>query len=183
MAGLDRTAAETALRDYAGLTAADAKALVRAVIAAAEHEALDLIAGDTPVPSSIADGRALRLKRICDEAGRMLRPREVEVVLRVPPATAQATVRRMVATYPGSVDRHLRGLVAHTATVTETGSAESGLRYSIYFDEPAALDFALQLLQRRGLTRNVRVHRSDQSLDVPRRIGGTDPLPVLGIER
>ncbi len=180
---VDRSAAETALREYAGLTQADARVLVRAVVVAAEHEALDLIAGDTPVPSSIADGRALRLKRICDEAGRMLRPREVEVVLRVPPATATATVRRMMATYPGSVDRHLRGLLQHTATVTETGSAEGGLRYSIYFDEPAALDFAHQLLQRRGLTRDVRMRRSEQTLDVPRRIGGADPLQTLGIER
>jgi hypothetical protein len=180
---IDRTAAETALRDYAGLTAADAKALVRAVIAAAEQEALDLIAGETPVPSSVADARALRLKRICDAAGRMLRPREVEVVFRVPPATAAATARRMVATYPGSVERHLRGLVGHTATVTETGSAESGLRYSIYFDEPTALDFAYQLLQRRGLTRDVRVHRSEQTLDVPRRVGGVDVLQALGIDR
>jgi hypothetical protein len=179
---VDRAAAERALQDYVGLTQQDAKALLRAVLAAAETEALELIAGNTPVPSSVADGRALRLKLICDAAGRMLRPREVEVVLRVPPATAAATIRRMIATYPASVDAHLRETVRRTATVTPTGSTETGLRYSVYFDEPAALDFAHQLLQRRGLTRDVRVRRAEQTLDLPRKIGATNPLDVLGLK-
>jgi hypothetical protein len=88
----------------------------------------------------------------------------------------------MIATYPASVDAHLRETVRRTATVTPTGSTETGLRYSVYFDEPAALDFAHQLLQRRGLTRDVRVRRAEQTLDLPRKIGATNPLDVLGLK-
>ena len=80
------------------------------------------------------------------------------------------------------MDAHLRETVRQTATVTQTGSTDSGLRYAVYFDEPAALDFAHQLLQRRGLTRDVRVRRAEQTLDLPRRIGSTDPLDVLGLK-
>src|SRR5439155_7676864 len=58
---IDRAAAKTALEEYAGLDDADAEALLSAVVVAAEREALELLAGDAPVPSSLADARALRL--------------------------------------------------------------------------------------------------------------------------
>ena len=78
---------KAALREYAGLTDAAADELVRAVVSAAEREALETVAGGEPVPSSIADARALRLRYICEAARRVLKPREVEVVMRVAPST------------------------------------------------------------------------------------------------
>jgi hypothetical protein len=178
---MDAEAAAATLQEYAGLDPAGARALVDAVIAAAQREALELLAGDAPVPSSLADARALRLRYITEAAGRALKPREVEVILRLAPSGAVSALRRMTATYPRTVDGFLRQVVRQTATVTKTGSQEAGLRYQIFFDEPAGLEYAYQILQRHGLTHDVRVKRQDQILDLPRDINGGDPLAVLGL--
>lgn len=179
---VDAQAAATTLTEYAGLAPADAKKLVGAILAAAEREALELLAGDAPVPSSLPDARALRLRYITEAAGRALKPREVEVILRLPSTGALASLRRLNATYPRTVDAFLREVVTKTGTVTKAGSQDSGYRYQIYFDEPAGLEYAYQLLQRRGLTHDVRIKRIDQSLDMPREINGQDPLVTLGLE-
>lgn len=178
---VDRDAAATTLGEYAGLDAESSKRLVDAVLAGAEREALELLGGDAPVPSSLADARALRLRYITEAANRALKPREVEVILRLSPSAALAALRRLNATYPRSVDSFLRSVVRETATVTSTGDQDAGYRFQIYFDEPAALEYAYQILQRRGLTHDVHVKRQDQVLDLPRRIGDVDPLTVLGI--
>jgi hypothetical protein len=178
---INRDAARDALEEYAGLSTADATKLLEAVVAAAEREALELLAGDAPVPSSLADARALRLRYITESAGRALKPREVEVILRVASSTALSVLRRMNATYPRAVDQYLKKVVKDTSTVTKTGSQDAGFRYQIYFDEPGGLEYAYQLLQRKGLTHDVRVRRADQAIDLPRKINGQDPLSVLGL--
>lgn len=179
---VDRNAAKAALEEFAGLSPTQADQLVKAVVAAAEREALELLAGDAPVPSSLADARALRLRYITESAGRALKPREVEVILRVPPSVASSSLRRMHATYPRSVDAYLKKVVQETSTVTLTGDQSSGYRYAIYFDELSGLEYAYQLLQRKGLTHDVRLRRADQTLDLPRKINQRDPLPVLGLK-
>jgi hypothetical protein len=178
---VDREAAKAALVEYTGLDDAAAERLLDAVLKAAEREALEVMAGSEPIPSSIVDARALRLRYICEEAGRALKPREIEVVFRVAPTTALAIMRRTNATYPRAVDRYLRRIVVDTANVSLTGDVDHGLRYEIYFDEPAGLEYAQQVLQRRGLTHDVRVRRGEQILDVPREIAGSNPLGVLGL--
>ena len=178
---VDREAAKAALEEYAGLAPAEADGLLDAVLAAAEREALELLAGDAPVPSSLADARALRLRYVTESARRALKPREVEVILRVSPSTALSTLRRLNATYPRAVDTYLKSVIQDTSTITKTGDQAAGFRYEIYFDEPSALEYAHQLLQRKGLTHDVRVRRPDQVLDLPRRIKEQDPLRVLGL--
>lgn len=177
-----RSDAKAALREYAGLSDAAAQQLLNAVLAAAEREVLETVAGGEPVPSSIADARALRLRYICEAAQRVLKPREVEVVLRVAPSTATAIIRRMNATYARSLDQYQRAVVRDTATVRPTGSADTQLRYDVFFDEPSGLEYAYQLLQRRGLTHGVRLRRAEQVLDLPRDLNGTNPLTALGLE-
>jgi hypothetical protein len=180
---VDRNAALAALEEYAGLDEADARKLLDAVVAASEREALELLAGDAPVPSSLADARALRLRYVTESVGRALRPREVEVILRVSASTALSTLRRLNATYPRAVDDYLKTVIRQTSTVKETGDQSAGYRYEIYFDEPSALEYAHQLLQRKGLTHDVRARRPEQVLDLPRRIRDKDPLRVLGLRR
>ncbi|TMM28221.1 MAG: hypothetical protein E6F94_00255 [Actinobacteria bacterium] len=179
---IDRAAAKTALEEYAGLDDADAEALLSAVVVAAEREALELLAGDAPVPSSLADARALRLRYITESAQRALKPREVEVILRVSSSAALNSLRRMNATYPRAVDSYLKKVVQETSTITKTGDQKSGFRFQIYFDEASGLEYAYQLLQRKGLTHDVRVKRADQVLDLPRKINGQDVLAVLGLK-
>lgn len=173
------------LRTYAGLDQADATRLVEAVKDAVTREALDVISGDSPVPSGMVDARALRLRLICEAAGRVLRPREVEVLFRLPPAAATSVDRRMRATYPRAVDTFLRDRIKELATAEPAGE-KPNWRYRIYFDDPVGLEYAQQLLQRQGLTRNVRVERAQQILDVPAKMGPegkqVDPLTVLGLK-
>jgi hypothetical protein len=180
--------AASVMRTYAGLGTDDAAALVAAVQAAVVREALDVIAGDAPVASNLTDSRALRLRRICEELGRTLTPREVEVVFRLPPQAAGSVDRRMRATYPQAVDGFMRSLVSDTATATKTGDADKGFRYDVFFDDRAALEFAVQILQREGMTRNLKQRSTEQVLDVPRSMRdrqGTDrdPLDVLGVTK
>lgn len=180
--------AATVLKTYAGLSANAAAQLIAAVKDAASTEALELIAGTEPVPSNLLDARALRLRRVCEKLGRTLTPREVEVIFRVPPTTASSIDRRMRATYPQAVDAFMRQLVSATASATKTGSTEKGLRYDVAFDDPAALEFAVQILQREGMTRTLKQRRVEQTLDVPRamkdRNGTTrDPLDILDVPK
>ena len=88
----------------------------------------------------------------------------------------------MNATYPRAVDKYLKKVVQETSTITATGDQEAGYRYQIFFDEASGLEYAYQLLQRKGLTHDVRVKRPDQVLDVPREINRQDPLAVLGLK-
>src|SRR5215218_3197635 len=97
----DMASAAKALQTYAGHSAAEAKRVVDAVVEGAKREALELIAGTESFPSAVNDVRALRLRYICEQLGRVLRPIEVEVVFRLPPSSARTLVRRMTATYPG----------------------------------------------------------------------------------
>src|SRR5919198_2575629 len=159
---VDRAAAKAALEEYAGPAPAEADKLLGAVLAAAEREALELLAGDAPVPSSLADARALRLRYVTESAGRALKPREVEVILRASPSAALSTLRRLNATYPRAVDGYLKKVVKDTSTVEKTRDTQGEFRYAIYFDEPTGVEYAYQLLQRNGLTHDVRVKRVDQ---------------------
>jgi hypothetical protein len=169
------------VQEFAGLSPVDAKKLVQAVLQAAEAEAIELMSGEAPVPSNMADARALRLRYICAALGRTLRPLEVEVVFRLAPSTAAAVFRRMQSTYPRAIDPFLKAVVRDSATVTKTGNAEAGLRFQIFFADPAALDYAYQLLQRKGLTKDVKIQRAAQTFDLPRKIGSEDVLQVLGL--
>ncbi len=66
------------------------------------------------------------------------------------------------------------------AVATKT---EGNFRYRVSFDESTALEYAYQVLQRNGLTHDVKLKRSEQALDLPREIAGRDPLDVLGIKK
>jgi hypothetical protein len=175
-------AATQALEEYAGLNPQGAASLVDAILEAAQREALELISGDEPVPSSIVDLRSLRLRHITERAKRALRPREVEVILRGSPSTAQGALRRLNATYPRTVDKYMKAVVKDTSIVVAT-KTEGDFRYQVSFDESTAFEYAYQVLQRNGLTHDVKLKRSEQTLDLPRKIAGRDPLDVLGIDK
>jgi hypothetical protein len=183
----DENDAKQVFVTYGGLSDEDADALVNAIVDAAKAEVLDYVAGAAPVPSNAVDIRALRLRYICAKAGRMLSRREVELAFRVPAGTADAIIRRMQALYPASVESYLATLVGR-GTVTATGTAGGGDEgWEIYFPEPAGLEHARQLLDRRKLTDYARVSRATQTMRVPRTITDRDgdehdPLEILGLQ-
>jgi hypothetical protein len=174
------------LVDYAGLDKAAATALLEAVVQAAEDEILDTLAGTGPMPTAMADVRALRLRRICERAGRLLTRREIEVVFRVAASPADTIDRKMRSTYPQAIDEFMRERVRQTATVENLGRAKAA-RYRVTFDDTAGFESAQTLLGRAGLTRDVRAAKATLSLDLPAQmnVGGTarNPLDTLGLKK
>ena len=180
---IDSATAAEALSEYAGLSKQDASKLLDAILAAAQREALELIAGDEPVPSSLTDLRSLRLRHITECSKRALKPREVEVILRASPSAALGALKRLNATYPRAVDQYMKVVVKETSKAKATGSSNTGFRYEVSFDELTALEYAYQILQRNGLAHDVKLKRGEQVLDIPRKIGSRDLLDVLEIEK
>jgi hypothetical protein len=73
-------------------------------------------------------------------------------LFRVPAGTADSIIRRMQALYPAWVESYLAALVGR-GSVSATGSAGGGDEgWEIYFPEPADLEHARQLLDRRKLS-------------------------------
>jgi hypothetical protein len=144
---VDRTAAAEVL-EAAG-SGADLQALLDAIETAAIEEALDLIAGTDPIPSSMLDARALRLRRICERLGRGLSERETEVVFRIASSAARSVENRMQATYPRQMDRireARKEAMRNGAAVRRIHPAGEDERYRVHFPQPSALALARELL-------------------------------------
>ena len=177
--------AKHVLVTFGGLADEDADELVAAVIAAARQEMLDHVVGVAPVPSSAVDIRALRLRYISEALGRMLSRREVELLFRLAPGPADSVIRRLQALYPSAVEDYLEALVGR-GRVTATGTAAGGDEgWEIYFPEPAGLEHARQLFDRRRID-DFRIRRSAQTLEVRRTVTDRngdehDPLEILGL--
>lgn len=166
MANRDEAIAQ--LQRYAALTAPEAGSVVDAVIAAAQEEAIEQIANDALVPASVADARVARIARICAHVGRLLSLTEVEVILRVPPQTARSTLNRLRAGYRGEVDGWIKRIVIDAkATIDDASTQESGKRWRITFNDSIAIDYAIELLRREGMTRDINANRSQQTLTMP----------------
>lgn len=183
----DTKEAEEVLKDYAGLSSTDAKALVEAVTDAAQAEALELMAGSEPVPSNMNDARALRLRYISQARKQSLVQREVEVIFRLGSTQAANVISRMQTTYAQDVDVLVKARLSTAATPEETGDADD-LRYSVHFDDAATFEYAYQYLQRNRLDHDVRRHKASLMLDMPREIKDPagemkDPLDVLDIPK
>jgi hypothetical protein len=175
------------LRNFAALTEDEATMLVDAVIAAAGDEAIDGIAEQAPPPTTLADARAAKVVRICGHLGRLVRPVEAGVLLRVPISTATSVINRVRATYPQLVEPWTQQLIADQANRPEDISTDDlPDRWRVAFNDPAVLDYAYDLLRRRGMTRGVLRRRPEQALEFPRLVRDRhgdeqDVSAILGI--
>lgn len=183
-----RQDAVDALVARTGLSARDAGSLVSKVLDAVQVEALDLIAGEEPVPSALADARALRLRYISSALGRSLNQREVEAIFRLSPSAAASVIAGMNATYVTLAERLLKEAVKAVLDATNgagqplnytlEGSADAGWRYRILFDERAQGAFTSALFARHGYARHV-LRQSGRIVEVDKEIGGTDSIELL----
>jgi hypothetical protein len=160
------------LADLAGIRDdKDLAALIHAIRETAIEEAFDYVTGDAPIPTSMADARALRLRRLCHYAGRPLRVREIEVVFRISAAAARSIDTRMRATYPlemQSIDGAIAKAMRDGATVSAymTPAPDSEERYRVHFDAFSSMSYADQMLQRAGLVQGVE-HPGDNKITFP----------------
>jgi hypothetical protein len=176
--------ARTHLVKYVGLDAAAAQKLVTALCDAAQAELLDMVSGGEPYPSSMSELRVLRLRYICEAAGRRLTASEVAVLFRTTEGSAETLLTRMQATYPDAVSKYLDQLVVASAHPEEVGAAND-FRYEIRFDELAAWEHAVRKLRLAGCS-DLKEAKSTKSMTPPREVGegngAQDVLDLLSIK-
>jgi len=162
-------AAARALEEDAGCRPERAHALVKAVGAAAATEALDVVAGSAQSFGSAVDRRVATLDRLITE----LAPKEslptvyeVGVIFRITPSQA----RNVLRTYQARFSARYRGRLqdALTAVQAQTKQRDGTGVFTFDFDDPAVLDYALERLRRRGLTRSVTLDRTKLQIEVER---------------
>ena len=183
-----RDQARASLSQRTGLSDPAAEELLQKVLEAVQQEAIDLIAGDQPVPSALADARALRLRYISEAMGRSLNLREVESLFRVGSSAAATVISRMNATYPtvaeGLLKLNIAGLLGEMdedgepINYSTQGSPQEGWRYRIRFDEPVQTQLAAALFVRHGHARQI-VKQTARVLEVQKDIAGGDAIELL----
>lgn len=162
-------AAVEALQEDAGCTPDRAKALVDAVGAAAANEAMEVVAGRAQSFGSAVDRRVATLDRLINELDAtesLPTVYEVGVIFRITPSQARNVLRtyqaRFSERYRGRLQNALDDVQAQTKQRDGTGV------FIFDFDDPAVLDYALERLRRRGLTRSVTVDRTKLQIEVER---------------
>lgn len=157
------------LCDYAGLARTEAERVVDAVVAVAQQEAIDAIASEELLPTSVGGRNVARVAAVCDELGRLLSPSEVEAVLKASPATASRILGQVRASYPARSDRWIRSQVkAMAGKPKDVSTLATGPCWEVPFADPTALSYAVELLRRQGMTRNVEGRWRAQVLLVPK---------------
>lgn len=166
----DRTAAAVAaLRDDAGCEKERAEKLVAAVAAAAAEEALGVVAGSAQAVGGALDRRVAALERIIRSLGsgeRLPSDFEVGVIFRITPAQGRNVLRTYQARFSEGYRTRLQA--ALDLIKPESKLIDGSKVFVIDFDDPAVLEYAVEKLRRRGLTRTVAVDRTKLEVVVER---------------
>lgn len=162
-----------------------AEELVDAVLAGAVDQALELMNGSGPVPTSMVTARADQVRFICQRAGRELTQLEIAVLLRITSASARAVITTMDATYAEALRSKRLEWMRADATVTSTGTADTELTWTLRFTEDSTVDTAWSELQRIGVWRQSKRDDSKKTIEFPKQVvvnGVTrDALKELGL--
>lgn len=162
-------AAVRALEEDAGCEPERARHLVKAVGAAAAAEAMELIAGRTQVLGSALDRRVAALERVIRSlpiSERVPNRYEVGAIFRITPSQGANVLRTYQARYSDAFRARFRSAAA---AVKPTLEQRAGTNIFVFaFNDPALLEYAVERLRRRGLTRSVTVDRTKLELVVDR---------------
>lgn len=180
-----RTHAVEALETDAGCDPKRADALVQAVQGAASEEAIAIVAGHTHVFGSVVDRRVARLNRVIqalDASERMPTMYEVGVMFQITPAQGRNALRTYQARYAES---HRKRLQSAVKAITPKSQSRNGIKVFVFsFDDPAVLEFAVERLRRRGLTRTVEIDQTNLDVVVERdekdRFGKSADVAIKG---
>lgn len=172
------------LRHLLGTNAKEAQALFLAMVEGAADQAAETVTGSSAPPSAMTALRAEHLYFVCLRANRVLKQREVEVLWRVKPATAKSILTTMRASYEEAVRSQFADRMRTDAVVEATGSADSGLTWTLRFSDPTNAEFAWSEIQRLALDRDCDY--SGRTVVLPRELRrGKEtvrPLEQLGLE-
>lgn len=162
-------AAVAALKSDAGCEEERAQKLVEAVGKAAADEALEVVAGTAQPFGGALDRRVAALDRIIralEAAQRLPSEFEVGAIFRITPTQG----RNVLRTYQARFSEGYRGRLQGTLEGIEVKSKliENTKVFVVDFDDPAVLEYAVEKLRRRGLTRSVTVDRTKLEIVVDR---------------
>lgn len=163
------TAAVRALEEDAGCEPDRARALVNAVGAAVAAETMDVIAGRTQAVGGALDRRVATLERVIralPTSERLPNRYEVGAIFRITPNQGANVLRTYQARYSDAYRARFRSAVAAVKPKLEQRAGTNVLVFA--FDDPVLLDYALERLRRRGLTRSVTVDKTKLELVVDR---------------
>jgi hypothetical protein len=182
-----KDAAAKALVADAGCLPGRGRTLVNAFADVVAQEALGVIAGTADVTTSVSEARVVRLRRLVDalpEGERFPDAYELGVIFKITESQARSVIRTYQARYPsafrGRVEVGVKGATA------EAKSVRGRDVWVIDFDDPDALDYAYDLLKRRGLSRGLERDRAAQKLTVPREEkdrNGQGAVEILGCKK
>ena len=165
----EKEAAAKALVADAGCLPDRARALVDAFAEVVAQEALAIIAGTAEVATGVLDPRIARLRRLVDALPKeepFPDAYELGAIFKITESQARNVIRTYQARYPSAY----RGRDV----------------WVIEFDDPDTLDYAYDLLKRRGLTRGLERDRPAQALTVPRDQtdrNGKGAVEILGCKK
>ncbi len=165
-----------------------AGALVDGVLAGAVDQALELMNGSGPVPTTMITAKADQVRFVCNRVERMLTQQEVEVVLRITSLSARAIITMMNATYAEALRSKRLEWMHNGVHITPSGSDDAGLTWTLQFSEGSTLETAWIELQRVGLGNQCIRDDSKLTLTFAQEIdmgssGSIDGLTVLGLSR
>lgn len=183
----ERARARAILQDELGIEENPAQLLLDHAERAARFDAVQAIVSGEPLPTTVADQRALRLRHICKSAGRFLSPHETAVLLRVSRDTANSLLKRVQTTYGLSLEPELKQHLVDSATAVDAGQGD----YRITFDDPVAMSYAVRLLARRRVTHGIRENRSRLQITVAQTVealdegemNSVDSCDLIGIDK
>ena len=183
----EKEAAANALVADAGCLPERAHALVDAFAEVVAQEALAVIAGTAEATSGVVDTRVARLRRLVDalpEDERFPDVYELGAIFKITESQARNLIRTYQARYPSAYRRRVeRGIKGATAEAKNVRGRDV---WVIEFDDPDTLDYAFDLLRRRGLTRGLERDRPAQTLTVPRDQkdrNGKGAVEILGCKK
>jgi hypothetical protein len=179
LAQLRETLRNRLVRD-AGAT--DADEVVDWFLKGIELDALLVAGGSDPVPSSVADLRALRLRNISRFAGRPLTEPEIQVLFRVAPTTASSILARMQAYFPDDTDPETLRRSVRAGSRAEWAGDGAERRVRLRCSSTSVYQAATRLLSGAGLlTGDVVREPYDRVLEFPLKIGRKSTLEALGL--
>lgn len=180
----EKEEAVKALVADAGCLPGRARSLVDAYAAVVSHEALAIIAGTADVAVGVQDGRVMRLNRLVEAlkpSERFPDAYELGAIFKITVAQARYLIRTYQARYPSAYRARLDAAVKKA--VAQAKSIGVKKVWVIDFDDPDSLDYAYDLLKRRGLSKALERDQAAQTLTVPRDQtdrNGKNAVDILG---
>lgn len=142
---------------------------MNAVGAAAAAEAMELIAGRTQAVGGALDRRVATLERVIralPTSERLPNRYEVGAMFRITPNQGANVLRTYQARYSDAYRERFQSAVTAVKAKREQRAGTNVFVFA--FDDPALLEYAVERLRRRGLTRSLTIDRTKLELVVNR---------------